>query len=122
MPAWALGVIGVITALGGVGGVKSLVESINAPKPATADQQNVTNDRLARFEAKYDADRSDDKAYRARNERRWGLVVDWGCRINGGLKGPEPFARSQDCNSVIWDPPPLGSSIPWTAREEWPKP
>jgi hypothetical protein len=121
VPAWALGVIAIVTALGGVGGVKSLVESVNAEKPATALQQDATNERLSRLEAKQDARDAKERHWRERQERRWEIVVDWGCRMNG-VKGPEQFARGQDCSSVIWDPPPLGSSVPWTAREEWPKP
>jgi hypothetical protein len=110
----------IITALGGPA-VLELFKSCNTPKPATAEQQDVTIERLARLEAKFDATGAEEKHWRDKQERRWGIVVDWGCRMNG-LKGPEQFARGQDCNSVIWDPPPLGADRPWSAREEWPKP
>lgn len=122
MPAWAIGVGAILGALGGAGGVKSIVESINAPKPATAEQQGATLDLVRRVEAKLDAHISDEKRERERNARRWEIEVGHGCRLNGGPDGPVPYARGQSCDDLVWEPPPLGKQGPWRSRAEWPKP
>jgi hypothetical protein len=111
----------VITALGG-SAVLDVLKSCSSQKPATAEQQNVTNDRLARLEAKFDDREARDKAERERDVRRWNTIAGHNCRLNGSK--PTPFARGVDCDAVIWDPPPLGATVPWVAREEWiaPKP
>ncbi len=124
MPAWALGLTAVLAALGGTAGVKSIVE-VFRPPPATAEQQDDLRAEIRQLRHDFDEDRKERKRERKqdedRNRRRWDIVVGYGCRLNG-TKAPEPFARNQDCDAVVWDPPPLGKKVPWTAREEWVEP
>lgn len=102
----------VVTALGG----STILDRCTQPKPQTAEQgaamyelQRQTDERVARIEKKFDA-------AIARQQRRNGILIESACKMNGGT----PIARGAPCNELVWTPPPLGSSVPWVAREEWP--
>lgn len=119
VPAWAIGVGAILGALGGAGGLKSIVEAATAPKPATTEQADDIRSDLKRLRADFDEDRAARKAERLAESRRWDIAQGALCRFNGPK--PAPFARRVECDAVIWDPPPLGADGPWTAREEFPQ-
>lgn len=129
VPAWALGVIGIVAALGGAGGVKSIVEAVNAPKPATAEQQDATLEEVRAVARDVKQLKRVQVAHEKRlnaNDVRWGLSVAYECRRNS--KTPTGYARGQDCDPtdeneepIIWETPPLGRDGPWKARFDWPK-
>lgn len=117
-PKWAIGVLLIAPLFGGAAGIKSCIDAATAPKPATAEQGIAMIQRLeaveksnVRIEQKLDASI-------ARGLRRDNALGGWACKMNGDR--PTPIARGAPCNELVWDPPPLGSAVPWVAREEWP--
>ncbi len=115
-PKWAIGIVVVVTVLGGASGVRAIAETF-APKAATAEQAAAIAQRIEAVEKA--ATRIEEKldASTQAQARRNAVVAGWACRMNG--ERPTPIARNAPCG-LAWEVPPLGSAGPWVAREEWP--
>jgi len=113
IPPWAVGVVAIVTALGG----PAVVEVLRTKPPDTMPmltelQQDVKATRDDLKEIRAVVHRSD-----SRQELRDDLQNGAICRLNAG----KPFARGVDCDAVgEWITSPLGSAAAWRTTTEWP--
>src|SRR5688572_4505626 len=102
-PKWAIGILLIAPLFGGAAGVKTIIDSFSAPKPATTEQAEDIRADVKQLKKDFDARERARKSWEERQSRRDQILVEGLCKLNGG----KPIAREAPCNELIWNTPPL---------------